>query len=168
MLKEIVSPEALGQIDIAKNQHNSKTSKEEAQTTIQQMNQIDLIQINKWIVDPSLQLQATSLGAKKIQERLPQVEKKLYIFEANEATEPSGLVVQLVSRCIQCVEYGKAKHIWKQVRQHVHTTHTGHDQMPVVSKLKDEEKKHLCQQTKRQRRRLMEPFSFTYCNIYYF
>jgi hypothetical protein len=77
-------------------------------TTIQQMNQIDLIQINKWIVNPSLQLQVTSLGAKKIQERLPQVEKKLYIFEANEATEPSGLVVQLVSRCIQCVEYGKA------------------------------------------------------------
>jgi hypothetical protein len=129
--------EALGQIDIAKNQHNSKTSKEEAQTTIQQMKQIDLIQINKWIVDPSLQLQATSLGAKKIQDRLPHIEKKLYIFEANEATKPSGLVVQLVSRCIQCVEYGKAKHIWKQVRQHVHTTHTGHDQMPVVSKLKD-------------------------------
>jgi hypothetical protein len=59
-------PKALGHIDIAKNQQNSKTRKEEAQTTIQQMNQIDLIQINKWIVDPSLQLQATYLGAKNI------------------------------------------------------------------------------------------------------
>jgi hypothetical protein len=57
--------EALGQIDIAKNQYNSRTSKEEAMTTIQQMNQIDLIQINKWIVNPSLQLQVTSLGAKR-------------------------------------------------------------------------------------------------------
>jgi hypothetical protein len=46
--------EALGQIDIAKNQHNSKTNKEEARTTIQQMKQIDLIQINKWIVEPIL------------------------------------------------------------------------------------------------------------------
>ena len=100
--------EALGKIDIAKNQYNSRTNKEKSMTTIQQMNQIDLIQINKWIVNPSLQLQVTSLGAKKIQERLPQVEKKLYIFEANETTEPFGLVVQLVSKCIQCVEYGKA------------------------------------------------------------
>jgi hypothetical protein len=72
------------------------------------MNQIDLIQINKWTVNPSLQLQVISLGEKTIQERLSQVEKKLYIFEANEATKPSGLVVQLVSRCIQCVKYGKA------------------------------------------------------------
>jgi hypothetical protein len=61
------------------------------------MKQIDLVQINKWIVDPSLQLQATSLGARKIQERLPQTEKKLYTFEANEVTEPFRLVVQLVS-----------------------------------------------------------------------
>jgi len=44
-------------------------------------------------VDPSLQLQATSLGAKKIHESLPQVEKKLYLFEENEAIEPYGLVV---------------------------------------------------------------------------
>jgi hypothetical protein len=72
------------------------------------MKQIDWVQINKWIVDPILQLQATSLGARKIQERLPQIENKLYTFEANEATKPSGLVVQLVSRCIQCVEHGKA------------------------------------------------------------
>ena len=53
-------------------------------------------------------VQDTYLGEKKIQERFPQIENKLYIFEANEATAPSGLVVQLVSRCIQCVKYGKA------------------------------------------------------------
>jgi hypothetical protein len=92
--------EALGKIDIAKNQQNSKTNKEEARTTIQQMNQIDLIQINKWIVYPNLQLQATSLGVKKIQDRLPHIENKLYIFEENEATKPFVLVVQIVSRCV--------------------------------------------------------------------
>jgi len=48
--------EALGKIDIAKNQLNSKTSMEESQTTMQQLKQIDLIHINKWIVNPSLQL----------------------------------------------------------------------------------------------------------------
>jgi hypothetical protein len=71
------------------------------------MKQINLVQINKWIVDPSLQLQDTSLGESKIQEILPQIENKLYTFEANEATKPFGLVVQLVSRCIQYVKYGK-------------------------------------------------------------
>jgi hypothetical protein len=102
-----VISESLGQIDIAKNQYNSRTSKEEALTTIQNMNQIDLLQINKWIVNPSLQLQVTSQGAKRIQEKLPQIERKLYTFEAKEATEPSRLVVQLLSKCIQCVEYEK-------------------------------------------------------------
>ena len=72
------------------------------------MNQIDLIQIKKWILSPSMELQDTYLGAKKIQERFPRIENKLNIFEANETSAPSGLVVQLVSRCIQCVEYGKA------------------------------------------------------------
>ena len=48
--------EALGKIDIARNQCNSRTRKEEAMTIIQQMNQLDLIQINKWIVSTSIQL----------------------------------------------------------------------------------------------------------------
>jgi hypothetical protein len=57
------------------------------------MNQIYLLQINKWIVNPSLQLQVTSQGVKRIQEKLPQVERKLYTFEVKEATKPSRLVV---------------------------------------------------------------------------
>jgi hypothetical protein len=102
-----VISKALGQIDIKKNQYNSKTSKEESLTAIQKMNQIDLLQINKWIVNPSLQLQVISQGAKRIQEKLPQVERKLYTFEVNEAIEPSKLVVKLVSKCVLCVEHGK-------------------------------------------------------------
>lgn len=70
-----VVSEAPGQIDIAKNQYNSRASKEEALTAIQNIKQIDLLQINKWIVKPSLQLQVTSQGAKRIQEKLPQVER---------------------------------------------------------------------------------------------
>ena len=100
--------ESLGQIDIAKNQHDSRENKEEALMTIQNINQIDLTQISKWIVNPSLQLQVISQGEKRIQEKLPRVERKLYTFEANQATESSGLVVKLVSRCIQCIKSGKA------------------------------------------------------------
>jgi hypothetical protein len=42
-----------------------------------------------------------------MEEILPQLEKKLYIFEANNLTEPSRLVAQFVSRCIKCIEKGK-------------------------------------------------------------
>jgi hypothetical protein len=57
---------ALEQIDIEKNQLNSKTSMAEARTTIQKLKQINLIQINKWIVNPSLHLQSISLEARKM------------------------------------------------------------------------------------------------------
>jgi hypothetical protein len=39
---------------------------------------------------PKLAVTGHIFGSKKIQERLPQVEKKLYIFEANEATDLQG------------------------------------------------------------------------------
>ena len=98
----------LGQFDIAKIQLNFKTNMEEAQAEILQLKQIDITQIHKWIVDPSLQLQSTSSEYRRMEDRLPHLEKKLYTFEANETTEPSRLVVQFVGKCVQCVEQGKA------------------------------------------------------------
>jgi hypothetical protein len=58
--------EALGKIDIARNQLSSKKSMEEARAVIQKFKQIDIIHINKWIVNPSLRLQAISSEAKKM------------------------------------------------------------------------------------------------------
>jgi hypothetical protein len=49
--------EALGKIDIATNQHNSKKNKEETLAAIREMSQIDLLKINKWLVNPSSQFQ---------------------------------------------------------------------------------------------------------------
>jgi hypothetical protein len=46
-----------------------------------------------------------------MEERLPQLENKLYIFEANNLTEPSRLVAKFVSRCIKCIEQGKGSTI---------------------------------------------------------
>jgi hypothetical protein len=92
--------EALGQIDIVKNQLNSKTSMEEAHMTIQQLKQIDLLQINKWIVNPNLWLQAIFSKAKIMQDKLSHIGNKLYTFEANDTTKPSRLVVQFVGRCV--------------------------------------------------------------------
>jgi hypothetical protein len=52
--------EVLGQVDIEKNQLNLKTNMEEARAEILQLKQIDITQINKWIVNPSLQLHSIS------------------------------------------------------------------------------------------------------------
>jgi hypothetical protein len=71
------------------------------------MSQIDLLKINKWLVSPSSQFQATSQEVKRIQETLPQVERKLFTFEVNETIDPSRFVVQLLDICIQCIEHGK-------------------------------------------------------------
>jgi len=46
--------EVLGQVDIAKHQLNIKTNMEEAQAEILQLKQIDITQINKWLVKPNL------------------------------------------------------------------------------------------------------------------
>jgi hypothetical protein len=44
---------------------------------------------------------------KKIQEKLPQIENKLFAFEVNEKIEPSRFMVALLDRCTQCIEHGK-------------------------------------------------------------
>jgi hypothetical protein len=71
--------EALGQIDIEKNQLNSKTSMEEARAEILQLKQIDITYINKWIVNPGLWLHYTYLEARRMENRLPHIEK-IYIL----------------------------------------------------------------------------------------
>ena len=72
-----------------------------------QLKQFDITQINKWTVKPSLQLQFVSSKYRRIEDRIPHLENKLYIFEANELTESSRLVVQFVGMCVKCVEKGK-------------------------------------------------------------
>jgi hypothetical protein len=102
-------PKTLGQIDIAKHQFDFKMSLEEARDEILQLKQVDLIQINKWIVNPSLQLEYLSLEARRMEDMLPYIENRSYTFEENDIAGPSRLVVQLVSKCMQCIEQGKAK-----------------------------------------------------------
>ena len=99
--------ESLGQIEIEMNQQSSKKNKENIQSAIQQMDQIDLIKINKLLVNPSSQYQVTVQEVNKIQEKLPQIQKKMFTFELNERIEPSRFMVEFMDRCYQCIEQGK-------------------------------------------------------------
>ena len=60
-------------------------------------------------MNPSSQFQATTHEVKKIQEKMTHVERKLFTFEVNEKIEPSRFVVELLDRCNQCIEHGKAR-----------------------------------------------------------
>jgi hypothetical protein len=46
----------LGQIDIAKNMLDIKENEEKEQAEISQISQIDIIQVDKWLIKPSVQL----------------------------------------------------------------------------------------------------------------
>jgi hypothetical protein len=51
---------ALGQIEIEMNKENSRKNKENIQSVIQHMNQIDFLNINELLVKPNLQYQITA------------------------------------------------------------------------------------------------------------
>jgi hypothetical protein len=97
----------LGKINIAKHLLDIKENVERDQVELSQIRQVDIAQIDKWLIKPNLQLSSIIIVDGKIGERLPQLEKKCYIFEANDQTEPSKLITQLVERCINCIEQGK-------------------------------------------------------------
>ena len=97
----------LGQINVIKHQLDIKESLKEAQIEISQLKQVDIAQIDRWLVKPNLQLQSMTSEDKNIEDRLPQLQKKLYLFEVKYVTEPSRLLVQFLSMCVECLERGK-------------------------------------------------------------
>jgi hypothetical protein len=101
--------ESLGQIEIEMNQQNSRKRKEETLAAIQEMSQIDLLKINRWLVNPSSQFQATIQEVNRIQEKMSQIQRKLFSFKVNEKIEPSRFLVALLDTCTQSIGHGKER-----------------------------------------------------------
>ena len=104
--KESIS-QTLGKTNIDKHLLDIKENVERDQFDLSQIRQIDIAQIYKWLIKPNLQLSFIIIVDGQIGERLPQLEKKCYIFEENDQTEPSKLITWLVEKCINCIEHGK-------------------------------------------------------------
>jgi hypothetical protein len=68
---------------------------------------VNITQIDRWLVKPNPQLHAMTLEDKRMEDKLPQLEKKWYIFEAKDVIEPSKLVAQFVGRCVECIDRGQ-------------------------------------------------------------
>ena len=72
--------EILWQINIVKHQIDIQENLGEAQDEISQLKQVDIAQIDRCLVKPNLQLQSMISKDKRIEDRLPQLQKKLYLF----------------------------------------------------------------------------------------
>jgi hypothetical protein len=59
---------------------------EEAHAEILQLKQIDITQIDRWLVKPSMQLQSIVSEDRRMEVKLPHLENKLYMFEATDLT----------------------------------------------------------------------------------
>jgi hypothetical protein len=68
---------------------------------------MDIVQVDKWLIKPSVQLYAISTEDQQVGGNLPQLAKDYYTFEANNQAEPSRLIAQLVERCITCTNQAK-------------------------------------------------------------
>jgi hypothetical protein len=93
----------LGQINVIKHQLNIKESLNETQIEISQLKQLDIAQMDKWLVKTNLQLQSIKFEDRRIEDRLSKIQRKLYVFEAKDMTEPCKISVQFLSRCVECL-----------------------------------------------------------------
>jgi hypothetical protein len=94
-------------INIAKHLLDIKENMQEQQVGISQISQVDMTQVDKWLVQPSLQLCSIIAEDQQVENNLPQLAKNCYTLEASDQAEPSRLIAQLVERCITCTEQAK-------------------------------------------------------------
>jgi hypothetical protein len=74
----------LGEINIVQHQLRFKENLEEMQVEIPKIKVINVAEINRWIVVPNLKLQTIKFTRKIIEDCLPELQKKFFIFEAKD------------------------------------------------------------------------------------
>ena len=69
----------------------------------------DIVQIDKCMIKPSVQLCVIDIIDRQMEYRLPQLARDCYSFEANCQAEPLRLISQLVERCVTCTEHARGQ-----------------------------------------------------------
>ena len=101
--------ETLGQINTTKHLLKIKENEERELAEISQMTLTDIVQIDKWLIKPSVQLCSIIAKDQQVEGKLPQLVKDCYTFEENNQEEPSRLISQLVEKCVTCTEHVKGQ-----------------------------------------------------------
>jgi hypothetical protein len=91
--------ETLSQMNMMKLSLDINEKEERDSAEVSQITLADIVQIDKWIIKPSVQLCTVNTLDRQMEERLPKLVRDCYIFEANCQAEPSRLISQLVEKC---------------------------------------------------------------------
>ena len=94
----------IGEINIVKHRLRFKEYLEEMQVEIPKIKVINVTEIDKWIVMLNLKLQTINFTRKIIEDRLPELQKKFFIFEAKDIPEAPRVLVKFFEKCIRCLE----------------------------------------------------------------
>jgi len=84
--------EALIQMNMEKISLDLKEKEERDSTGISQVTMVDIVQIDKYIIKPSMQLCAIDIIDGEMEDRLPQLAHECYFFEASCQAESSRLI----------------------------------------------------------------------------
>jgi hypothetical protein len=85
------SAKALIQMNVAKISLDLKEKEERDSAEISQVTMADIVQIDKCMIKPSMQLCAIDIIDRQMEDRLSQLARDCYSFEANCQAEPSRL-----------------------------------------------------------------------------
>jgi hypothetical protein len=96
--------EALMQMNVEQISLDLKDKEERDSVEISQMNMVDIIQVDKYMIKPSAQLSSLDIIDAQMEDKLQQLARECYFVEASCQAEPSQLISQLVERCIACTE----------------------------------------------------------------
>jgi hypothetical protein len=101
--------EALIQMNMEKISLDLNEKEERDSAEISQVTMADIVQIDKCMIKPSVQLCAIDIIDRQMEDRLPQLARDCYSFEANCQAEPSRLISRLVERCVTCTEHTRGQ-----------------------------------------------------------
>jgi len=96
--------ETLMQMNVERILLDLKEKEERDSVDISQMTTVDIVQVDKCMIRPSAQLCAINIIDGQMEDRLQQLARECYFFEANCQLEPSWLISQLIERCVSCTE----------------------------------------------------------------
>jgi hypothetical protein len=99
--------EVLMQMNVEQISLDLKDSEERDSTDISQMNMVDIVQVDKYMIKPSAQLSALGIIDAPMEDKLQQLARECYFVEASCQAEPSRLISQLVERCITYTEFAR-------------------------------------------------------------
>jgi hypothetical protein len=97
------------QMNMEKISLDLKEKEERDSTEISQVTMADIVQIDKCMIKPSVQLCAIDIIDRQMEERLPQLSRDCYSFEAYCQAKPSRIIYWLVERCVTCTEHARGQ-----------------------------------------------------------